>query len=147
MKVEVNVNAIGTTIDEHIEINLIQAAMPACLGSMIPPIIKRQVPFDEVSILIEREAISEKEVGSSNVAEIINADPLFYKNKVVTKAGVKKIEDYKIKLAKDYTEQLLKCCSCKYVEVCDKLTKNYLKIISVQEMVKQQAALKPKEEK
>ena len=136
MKIKVNVDAIGTPLDEHVENKLTSSGLPTCLGSMIPPIITRQVSFEDLDILVDKEAISEKETVVSDVSKVIDADATCYHGKVIGKNGVEQVEKYKVERAGKYIEQLVKCCSCTYVNVCDKLTKNYLRVISIQETIK-----------
>ena len=64
----------------------------------------------------------------------------------MNKSGVERVEQYKIDRADKYTEQLTKCSGCTNVNVCNKLTENYLKVISIQEMLKLQDILKSKRE-
>ena len=144
MKIRVNVDAIGTTTDQHIEDKLAKAQLPICLGSMIPPIIKRQVMFDDLNFLVEKEAISQKEIAIEDVSEVIDADETYYKDKVLNNRAVEEIERYKNERADRYVSQFLKCIRCPLTEVCDKLTQNYLKVISIQEMIKLQDVLTSK---
>ena len=146
MQIKVNVDAIGKTTDEHIESRFGKQGLPKCIGSMIPPIISRQVAFDDLHVLIAKEALSEKEVVVSDLSKVIDADETYYKGKVMSKSGVERIEQYKIDRADKYTEQIIKCSICTYENVCNKLTENYLKVISIQEMIKLQDILKSKRE-
>ena len=146
MQVKVNVDLIGQSIDEHIESQLKLAGFPTCLGSMVPPIISRQVDFSDVEILIAKEAVSEKEVAVSDVSKLIDSDVAYYRGKVMKQSGVDHIEKYKSDRAGKYAEQVIKCCNCTFTEVCNKLTENYLKILSIQEGMKLQEILKSKKE-
>jgi hypothetical protein len=146
MQVKVKIDAVGTPLDTYIEKNLTQVGLPTCFGSMIPPIIKRQVLFDDLSILKDREAVSENQIAVDDISEIVDGAKTYCSKRVMDKKGVEKIEEYKEKRAEKYTAQLLKCSQCKFIDICDKLTNNYLRVISVQEMIKLQDILKSKGE-
>lgn len=146
MRIKVNVDMIGRSIDEHIESGLEASGYPTCLGSMIPPIISRQADFDDLDILIAKEAVSEKEVVVADVGKLIDADVTYYRGKVMKQSGVDRIENYKSGRAAKYVEQVTKCCDCRFTGTCHKLTENYLKILSIQEGMKLQEILKSKKE-
>lgn len=142
MRIKVNIDTVGTPLDKFIEDKLGTKGFPICLGSMIPPIITRQVPFEDIDILTDKNAISEKEIIESDISKIVDANPTYCKDKVLGKKGAERLEKYKNDRAEQYTEQLTKCCSCVHVKICNKLTANYLKVISIQEMIKLQDVIK-----
>jgi hypothetical protein len=144
MKIKVNIDSIGKRVDEYIEEKISTSGFPSCLGSMVPPIISKQVFFDEALILTEKEAVSEKEILYSDISKIVDVESTYSQNKVITKNKAKTIENYKEERANKYAEQVLGCCNCTFVEVCNKLTNNYLKVISIQESIKLQEVLKTK---
>lgn len=142
MLIKVNVDMVGSTMGEHIESRLSAAGHPHCLGSMIPPVISRQVPFNDLEILIAKEAVSEKEVMKSDLSKIIDASVDHYQGKVMTQKHLDHIEDYKNDRAAKYVEHVIRCCNCNYTDVCNKLTENYLKVLAIQESIKLQDVLK-----
>ena len=142
MQIKVNVDMLGATMGEHIEGKLGVAGYPPCLGSMIPPVISRQVPFNDLEILIAKEAVSEKEIAISDLSNIIDADSTYYQGKVMTQKHVDHIENYKCDRADKYVEHVVECCNCNYTDVCNKLTENYLKVLAIQENIKLQDVLK-----
>ena len=142
MRIKVNIDTVGKPLDKYIEEKLETKGLPTCLGSMIPPIITRQVPFEDIDILIDKDAISKKEIIESDISNIVDANPTYCKDKVLGRSGAERLEKYKNDRAEQYTEQLIKCCSCIHVKICNQLTKNYLRVISIQEVIKLQDVIK-----
>ena len=144
MKVTVNVDSVGKTLDNYIEQNLEEKALPSCFGSMIPPIIARRTTFEDKEILYDKEGVSPVEIVSEKMDGIIEGDLDYYRKRhlVITRKSVEKIEEYKTDLAKDYADNLAKCVNCTHQKTCNMLTKNYLKVVNLQETLKLNEALR-----
>lgn len=136
MDIKINVDAVGRKIDDCVESSLIGKDLPLCLGTMYPPVIQRVADFDSKILLIHIDAIPVDERVIEDITELTLDNNMFNGLKyTLTKQGLKDIEKYKKERAKSYADQLSKCVVCKMVDVCFKLTSNYLKVIKMEERI------------
>lgn len=142
MKIRINIDEVGQKIDDLIESKLESKGFPKCMGSMIPPLIERQVEMEETKVLHTRDATHPDDIIINDVSKIVNADAKYYDGKIIKNEGVSYINTYKNNLSDLYVNQLFTCSSCAYAETCYKLTRNYLKLLDIQEKVKLREILK-----
>lgn len=135
MQIKINVDEVRRTTNDHIEELFAQQGFPVCLGSMVPPIISKQAMFPINKILEEKAAVVSKNVEHSELKHIVDSDEIHYRNKVLTVSGADLIERHKKERAEKYTEQVMRCCSCNFTDVCSKLTENYLRVLAIQEEI------------
>jgi hypothetical protein len=137
MKIKVDVDVIKPLIDDLIEKGLTEKGLPKCLGSMVPPIIRRVTEFEDTDLLSPREAIPVDERTDVDLLELLKGDRDKYGNKyVLTQKGLEKIKAYKEERVKVYVEQLVSCVNCKHEAICYKLTVNYMRLIQLEEGVR-----------
>lgn len=132
--ITVFVDKCGRSLDEHIKELLNKEALPTCLGCMMPPVVSRVAEFEVDDIVAIKEGCAPEEQALQKPQDILH----FSSEREISKYVIKKsalniIEDYKALHAKMYADQIIRCTSCKHVDVCDKLTNNYLRAIELRE--------------
>jgi len=133
-KVTVDIRQISPSYDEVINQLLTDYGLPSCLGNMIPPLLKNFIEFDSSEILEIEDGLPQEEIYTKDLASLITSDNSFFDDKVLTHKGQKFLQKYKITRATLYANQLKKCVDCSHIDVCSKLTYNYL--ITLQELNK-----------
>lgn len=131
MKVEIKIDALNPKLDSLIEKGLEEAGLPSCLGNMIPPIMVRMIEVEDAEFFSNRNTISPQEIGMEDTSKLVRL-PMTNTNMVLTIEGLKKLQEYKESRAKVYIEHIKKCSNCDKVDLCYKLTTNYLKMISLE---------------
>jgi hypothetical protein len=127
--VNINTDAVGTTLESRVNKLLELKQYPTCFGSMVLPLTRKIKHFNPRSILAPKGAISENDIGMDNIINLFvkSEDRDLYGKFILTKTGVKSVSDYKDSVASAYVAQVDKCINCKMTELCSKLTENTLK--------------------
>ena len=132
MKIPINVKLLNIDMEKYIKEGLSVKGYPSCLGCMIPPVVE-DTPEVELNALF-------KEVDSIDSINIMDISPMSIvpehhsdkvKGLIISKDSFSVIHEEMQNKAKHYVEEVIKCTSCKHVDVCFKLTSNYLKIIEL----------------
>ena len=137
MEIRVDLGVVGTDLGQLIEAKLDERKLPKCLGNMIPPMLSKVMDVEDSEILALTASLKDEE----KLTEEINMQRFVVsgnidKTKVsLTKVGLEKVEHTKIDLANIYVRRLSACVTCEVAGVCNQLTQNYLKIISLNEKV------------
>jgi len=146
MKVTVNVDAVGTSLDTLVEQYLTELSIPVCFGNMIPPILLRTIVIDDIELFKPRGSVSSDAVAIEHIEDCIvgaeSKDRIRKSDLILTKEGEAEILEYKKGKAAKYVEQLVRCQSCDLIDICDRLTKNYLKFIEVEGQYKKGGVFK-----
>lgn len=136
MKVIVDIDAVGQKLDVLVERALAEAALPTCFGNMVPPILVRTMSMEDTEILKSKGSIPADQVAIEVTSNIIvgkeEKEKIKNTDLVLTKDAVEEINEYKKDRAERYVKQLVQCSNCTYTDVCDRLTKNYLKFIEIE---------------
>jgi hypothetical protein len=132
MEIRVNLGAVGIDLDNLIEAKLKERELPACLGYMIPPMLSKIMDVDDKEILALTESLKDEEKADADMQKFIVSKNIDKTTHSLTKEGLEKIEHSKIDLADIYTSRLIKCVQCPVTDVCNKLTQNYLKVVSME---------------
>lgn len=123
----INIDAIGDKIDTLISKKLEDKGYPNCLGKMCPPIIECDISIPDKEIVKVKNSISKEEVIEADLLNLMTSKTAIdYKNFTLSRGGIEQINKYKDDISSIYVEAVIKCTSCKFREVCDQLTKNYL---------------------
>lgn len=142
MKVSIKIDAIGKSLDNYVKDELADVGLPNCIGSMIPPLLNRIVQMDLGNLFQPRSAVEDGDIVGKCDNLIVGADAEDLEtdaiDKVLTKNGRDYIEDYKKKKSHEYVTQVAKCTGCEYIDVCYKLTRNYLQLIQLEKMFKKE---------
>jgi hypothetical protein len=143
MKVTVNIDVIGETLDTLVEQRLAEAALPICFGNMVPPILVRTMLMEDTEILKPKGSIPADQVAREVVNDIIvgadSREKIEKTELVLTNDAAEEIQEYKKSRAEKYVKQLVDCSNCSFEDVCYKLTKNYLKFIEIEGHYKKRA--------
>lgn len=135
MDIRVDLGAVGTDLGQLIEAKLDERSLPKCLGNMIPPMLSKVMDVDDKEIFGLTESLKDEETVKIDMMKFVISDNIDKTKISLTKSGLEKIERTKIDLANIYVNRLDKCVTCPVTDVCNKLTQNYLKIISLNEKV------------
>jgi len=131
---KIKIDTIGDTINTLTDSKLTNVGLPVCFGSMIPPIIMKNVSFNNTDLFAHKHSITDDDIYDSNIKNYVTDYDESLNDMVLTKKGVAIIETYKESVASMFAAQLLKCSTCEYFEICNMLTKNYLKAIELNEL-------------
>ena len=132
MEVRVNLSAVGTDLGTIIEAKLGERQLPGCLGNMIPPILSKLLDVEDTEIFAKASSLKDEEKAEADMKELVVASSTDVSDMSLTKVGLEKLENTKIHLATVYADRLNKCVSCPLVDVCNKLTTNYLKVVELE---------------
>jgi hypothetical protein len=130
MKIKIKVDELEPTLDSLIKEELARMGLPTCFGNMVPPILKRIIDVDIESVFEERELTPQEQIKQNDVLSFVAGDSFVAREKVLTQKGIDFINAYKKERMNTYVQQLAKCASCEFQNVCYRLTDNYLKVIS-----------------
>ena len=132
MEIRVNLSAVGTDLGTIIEAKLAERQLPGCLGNMIPPILSKLLDVENTEILAKTLSLKDEEKVIADMKELVIASSVDISDMSLTKIGLEKLENTKIHLATVYADRLSKCVTCEIVDVCNKLTTNYLKVVELE---------------
>jgi hypothetical protein len=146
MKVIVDIDAIGLKLDSLVEQRLAEEGLPICFGNMVPPILVRTLSMEDTEVLKPKGSIPADQVAVEVVNDIVvgaeSKEKIRKTDLVLTKVAAEEINEYKKDRAERYVKQLVGCSNCNLVDVCDRLTKNYLKFIEVEGQYKKGGRLR-----
>jgi len=136
VKVLVKVNKIGASLDNLIREKLKDKKLPECLGNMAPPLITDVVAMD-ASIFRVKDSIPEENIVLHDIHDIVQYKTydtdVSYSRFILDVNGAHEIDSFKENLASSYVDRISSCATCKYIDLCDKLTKHYLQTIKLLE--------------
>jgi len=136
VKITINIDAIGESLDSLVEKQLIEHDLPKCFGNMVPPILLRIMSMEDTEILKPRGSVTIDQIAVEHIDELVIGteakEQIKNTDLVLIKDAEEEINEYKKNRAAKYVNQLVDCASCPCVDVCDKLTKNYLKFIEIE---------------
>jgi len=135
MKIGINVDALGKSVNDYIGESLEAEGLPPCLGMLYPPVALRIIELEDEGLLVHKNTIPKDEIILDDVSELVLGDKMYDEKYTITKEGAEAIEEYKKETSIAYTKKLLKCKDCATSDLCDKLTKNYLRLLSVKERI------------
>jgi len=139
MKITINLDAIGESVDFLIKEKLKKLNLPTCLGNMSPPLISNMLDIEDMSLFCEGDIIPPENIVMNNISFLIEDTHIlksdYIKDLVLDINGKNKIEAFKERLSTDYVNKLLKCTTCDYKELCNQLTTHYLKTIFLKEFL------------
>lgn len=148
MKVSINIDKIGKGLDAMIIEELENNKLPPCLGNMTPPLLSRVINVDDSIVFKPKSSVPDEqvirkasEIIVKDVDDVHQVDPKFLNDiegvdLVLTKEGLDYIEDYKEKRAHQYVEHVSGCLTCELIDVCYKLTKNFLALVRLEGLFK-----------
>jgi len=125
----IKIDGIGAPIKKMIADKLVASNVPGCLGNMCPKIIEATINIEESAVLRIQESIKKELVEIDNIVDVLIDDKnkfLDYSKYALTKEGFDKISGIKESSVEEYVNQVIMCTQCKYVDVCNKLTQNYI---------------------
>lgn len=133
MQIKIKINNIGKHSDKYIEETLIQQDLPSCLGRLGIPVVYEIVPFDSDFLLKNKHTIQEEDIVINDISKIVSSamDADILTDMVLDTQGRDVVETYKQKLAQNVVDQLSKCVKCEYIEICHKITQNYLSTLRI----------------
>jgi hypothetical protein len=133
MNILINIDAVGDSTNDIVDKSLHSEDIKPCFGNMIPPLLERMVEIDDEEILAITKSQPEENFDTTvDLKNLIVLSNSPYEDKSLTIAGRTKIEKFKYGRVSAYITQLKLCKSCEDVDVCDKLTRNYLTLISLE---------------
>lgn len=132
MKIPVNLTALEINVEKQIQDSLTTKGFPSCLGSMYPPIVEYEPEIEITDLFVEPESVDFINVMKINPQSVVPADHEDkVKNTVISKDSYESIVKQTVFAVDHYTESVIKCVTCKYADICYKLTTNYLKLIDI----------------
>lgn len=128
----------SNSYDSIINNLLTQAALPPCLGTMTPKLLKANVEVEETELFVLKDSVDPSELTDICYNDIVEVsfNAMLNKehaNKFLTKEGLKRIEEYKQAQAAEHVAKLVNCTKCRLVDVCYKLTSLYMEAIQLLE--------------
>jgi len=137
MNVTILVNKIGESVEDLIKKKLKSKKLPECLGNMSPPLINTTVYMEDSLVFKVKGSIPKENVVLQGVDDIVEHQKydtgVTYNRFVLDVNGRDMIETIKEKAASSYVDHVSLCLTCKYVDICDKLTAHYLSTINLVE--------------
>jgi len=133
MNVKINLQAFGDSIDHLISKKLSESNLPECLGKLGIPLVREVSTFDSDAIFRLREEVTEDEIADMDITKYVpyETERILLSGCVLTKKGKKILEDYKNEVSQIVADHLKRCINCTYIDICDKITKNYLKTLEL----------------
>jgi len=133
MKIPISLTALDIDIDKHIKDNLTTKGFPSCLGCLYPPIVEYDPEVELTDLFVEPESVDSYNIMKINPQNVVPVDHVDkVKNTVISKDSYDKVVKQVVFTADHYAASLIECATnCKYVEICHKLTTNYLKLVEI----------------
>jgi hypothetical protein len=125
-KIDIDKKTGGPSLEERISALLKENKLPECLGNMSPPIISKIVNIDVDTILKHRKSIPKE-----NIADSLRGDALL-SDMIIDNEGIDYLKNIKETMAKAYVDKIIKCTTCQYCVLCDRLTTHYLNTINME---------------
>jgi hypothetical protein len=125
MQVIINVDVVTPTLEGLIEEVAKEQGIPECLGDMVPPLLGKDISVEDTKVFKVKNSIPTEEWERDDLINFVKST-YDCDNKVLTNKGADHIIKIKRKMAEAYVNKIKKCVTCKYIDVCDKLTKNYM---------------------
>ena len=135
MEITVNSAMVGTSLETIIQAKMAERNLPGCLGYMFPSIMSKFIETEDTELLALTESLKDDEKVIVDMKEFIVSGITDTTKLCLTKTGLEKIEKAKIETAILYVDKLKKCTECQYVDVCHRLTQNYLQLVKLNEKV------------
>ena len=137
MHVTINIDKIGESVEDLIKKKLRSKKLPECLGNMSPPLVNNIIDVADnvvfkVQGCIPKENIILQDVENIVIRQKYDTEHTYHKF-VLDINGRDIIESMKERAANSYVDHVSLCITCKYVEICDKLTTHYLSTINLVE--------------
>jgi len=142
VKIKINVNAIGTSIESYIEKYLKDKKIPSCFGNMIPPLLLHEMDYDIEDILCVTKNTPPENIDPTVLSKLIVKAtgklpvPSYLSKYALHINGAMKIEQHKKDLAKKYVQKIIRCIDCKYIDTCSKLTLHYISTLKLIERMR-----------
>lgn len=137
MKLNISLDALNLSTSGYIEQNLLDAELPECLGQMFLPTISEEPKIDVDVILKESKAVSEHNKVNVDFNLLFGRnDQEYVAGKVLPKEGLERITEQVHSSAKEYSDKVIKCASCKHTDLCYKLSFLYLEKLKFKYTVK-----------
>lgn len=145
MKITINLNKFGKTINALINEGLKKKNIPECFANMVPPIVENFLDVEDTSVFSSKDITPGILTAIENISPIIVEDnevEIFKKNKkstrhnsnfVLTRERLDELDKIKTKRASDYVDQVTRCITCPHVDLCYKLTVNYVRAITLEQ--------------
>jgi len=141
MKVSINIDKVGGGLDKLIMDKLSEKELPSCLGNMTPPLLSRIINVDDSIVFKPKSSVAKEQVIENAAAIVVTRiddldDDLKGTDLVLTKEGLDYIEDYKERRAQEYVDHVSNCVACDLIDICYKLTKNFLTLVRLEGIFK-----------
>ena len=134
MKISVDLNGIGESLETLIEKKLRKKGLPTCIGSMAPPIVQPVVELDAEDIFKPSKDIPSDNLAEANLAGIVSQPPKFMNDYAMDVNGKAFLIKHKERICAEYVEHIVKCSECAHRTLCEKLTYYYLTSIKLLEL-------------
>jgi len=132
MKIPVNLKKLDIDVDQHIKDSLKKNGFPPCLGCMYPPLVEYEPNIEIHDLFVAPESVDSINIMKINTSLLVPAQHTDkVRNTVISKNSFSKVNSQIIDTAEHYADSIIKCVKCSHIEVCDKLTKNYLKLVEI----------------
>jgi len=136
MNVLIKSEKTGVAVDALIRKKLKDKKLPECLGNMSPPLVSNVVEVEDTVFKV-KGSIPEENIVLSRVHDIVvyrkyDTD-IKYNRYILDINGEQLIENTKEEAASSYVDHLVACSTCKWVDLCNKLTGHYLQTIKLLE--------------
>ena len=133
MITDINVNGIGDSLESLLEARLKKENIPTCFGNMSPPLLKIFVKMDVDTLFKMRYDIPEDEkVEDFNLEDLTDLEE--YKGSkrfAIDLQGFNSIDHIKKEMVNNYVEHIKNCISCKFEDICYKITTCYLLSLNI----------------
>jgi hypothetical protein len=126
MKINMNINAVGETIEEAISLKLESNQLPGCFGYQSPTLLSNYLSGEAEDFIKIKYEVPESQRTDIDLKELLGETEIFNNKYVLTIEGKDKIEEHKNNLVKKYVDHIIKCNNCKVRITCSQFTTNYL---------------------
>ena len=130
--IKVKINEIDESISLLVETELKNRKLPVCLGFQTPPLLYNEIDMEETEIVkVNFEVEEENTYATKKLNSILNS-PIYHEDHkfAILKSGVLKAKELKQKMIIEYVDHIEKCSTCKFIDICNKLTSHYRETIS-----------------
>lgn len=126
MKINMNINAVGETVEEAISSKLESNQLPGCFGYQSSILLNNYLSGEAEDFIKVKFEVPESQRIDVDLNELLGETEIFNNKYVLTTEGKDKIEEHKNNLVQRYVNQIIKCNSCEVRITCSQFTTNYL---------------------
>jgi len=129
MKICVNLDSTGISIEKLVSKKLEISKLPECMGKMTLPILKKEIIIDDEKYKLLQPTQLIPVEDRINPESIVSGTDI--QGFSLVGESFEKINKIKEDIANDYISKVSRCINCSLSDTCFKLTSNYLISISL----------------